>query len=151
RVSMEYRYDNSTNNAANPNRPPKRVTWGQRTSDEMGDVWIQVLPRDPANLDVLNESLRAKLLPQNISGYQSMLKADPDNVSLPDDRSLLSLQAGDRRDAVAQFSESLRLRPDPSSHYNLGSALLRAGEWNEAAAHFEQALTLNSDYALAHQ
>src|SRR5262249_6779951 len=59
--------------------------------------------------------------------------------------------AGDRRDAVAQFSESLRLRPDPSSHYNLGSALLRVGEWNEAAAHFEQALTLNSDYALAHQ
>ena len=28
-------YDNSTNNRFNPNSPPKRVTWGEQTTDEM--------------------------------------------------------------------------------------------------------------------
>src|SRR5260221_14271003 len=77
RLSMEYTYDNSPGNPANPSPPPKPITWGQRTSDEMGDLWIQVLPGNLTDLAVLNRSLRDKLLPQNISGYRSMLKADP--------------------------------------------------------------------------
>jgi hypothetical protein len=28
-------YDNSEKNPRNPNRPPKPVTWGEKTSDEM--------------------------------------------------------------------------------------------------------------------
>jgi tetratricopeptide (TPR) repeat protein/mono/diheme cytochrome c family protein len=152
RLSMEYTYDNSPDNPANPGRAaPRRVLWGQRTSDEMGDLWIQVLPARPADLDVLNQSLRDKLLPQDISGYQSMLKADPDNVSLHDDLALLFSAAGEWHATVAQFAQSLRLRPDAASHYNLGNALLRTGDLAEADVHFEHALQLKPDYALAHQ
>ena len=45
-VDASTRYDNSAANARNPERPPKRARWGQRSSDEMGDLWIQVLTRD---------------------------------------------------------------------------------------------------------
>ena len=44
-ISMRYTYDNSAANPRNPHRPPARVVWGQNTSDEMGDLWIQVIPR----------------------------------------------------------------------------------------------------------
>jgi tetratricopeptide (TPR) repeat protein/mono/diheme cytochrome c family protein len=151
RLSMEFTYDNSEYNAANPSHPPKRVTFGQQSSDEMGDLWIQVLPTDPRDLPLLKESLRAKLLPQNISGYQMMLRADPDNVGMHDDLAILFSQAGDLPNAAAQFAESLRLRPNAPSQYNLGNALLGLGEWAEAGAHFEKALALDADYALAHQ
>ena len=43
RLSMEYTYDNSAANVRNPQLPPARVFWGQRSQDEMGDLWFQLL------------------------------------------------------------------------------------------------------------
>ncbi len=61
-VSMRYVYDNSNDNLANLNHPPKRVETGPRASDEMAQLWLQVLPkslphsiRDPRM--VLHEAL----------------------------------------------------------------------------------------------
>jgi hypothetical protein len=34
-INLEARYDNSTSNPRNPNSPPKKVTWGEQTTDEM--------------------------------------------------------------------------------------------------------------------
>jgi len=151
-LSMEYSYDNSEWNPANPDKPPKRVIYGQRTSDEMGDLWIQVVPRRPADLRSLNSSLRAKLLPQNISGYRMMLEADPDNPSLHDDLALLFVEAGDLDRAAQQFEETLRLRRDaPSAYYNLGNVLLSLGRLDEAARDFQKALELDSSYAFARE
>ena len=47
-ISMRYVYDNSSDNVANPNDPPRRVVAGNRSSDEMAHLWIQVLPRASA-------------------------------------------------------------------------------------------------------
>ncbi len=44
-ISMRYVYDNSEDNVANPNHPPKRVKGGNRSSDEMAHLWLQVLPK----------------------------------------------------------------------------------------------------------
>jgi len=152
RLSMEYTYDNSDRNPANPNTPPVRVRFGQRSSDEMGDLWVQVLPRNPADLPALARSLRAKLLPQHISGYRTMLEADPDNASLHDDLALLFVEAGDLESAARQFSETLRLKPDAAAaHYNLGNVLLPLGRLNEADGEFRRALELDSHYALARE
>jgi hypothetical protein len=35
KLRVEARYDNSSANPRNPNNPPKRVTWGEQTTDEM--------------------------------------------------------------------------------------------------------------------
>ena len=35
RLALEARYDNSTENWRNPNNPPKAVSWGEQTTDEM--------------------------------------------------------------------------------------------------------------------
>lgn len=35
RVDVEAHYDNSEDNIVNPNTPPKEVTWGEQTTDEM--------------------------------------------------------------------------------------------------------------------
>ncbi len=41
---MRYVYDNSTGNPRNPHTPPVRVKAGNRSEDEMGHLWLQVLP-----------------------------------------------------------------------------------------------------------
>src|SRR6202048_1511120 len=43
-VSMRYSYDNTDGNPLNPNDPPKRVTGGNSSSDEMAHTWAPVLP-----------------------------------------------------------------------------------------------------------
>ena len=61
-IAMRYVYDNSEQNVANPNHPPKRVKGGNRSSDEMAHLWLQVLPKSlpDSNRDprmVLQEAL----------------------------------------------------------------------------------------------
>jgi len=40
RVDLEAHYDNSANNPVNPNNPPRFVTWGEQTTDEMCIAFI---------------------------------------------------------------------------------------------------------------
>jgi len=42
RIDLEAFYDNSTDNIHNPTTPPKRVTWGEQTSDEMAITFFQI-------------------------------------------------------------------------------------------------------------
>ena len=151
-VTMDIAFDNSAENRANPSYPPRRVTFGQRSDDEMADMWMQVVPAVSADRERLVTGLRRKLLPQNIDGYRSMIAADPANVSLHDDLALLGIEAGDLPLAIAEFQQSLRLRPAAAtSHYNVGNALLLARRAEEAAHYFRDALRLDPAYGLAHQ
>ncbi len=42
-VHMRFKFDNSSDNPKNPSKPPKRVRWGEQTSDEMALVFFQIL------------------------------------------------------------------------------------------------------------
>ncbi len=53
RLDGELTYDNSTNNVRNPNTPPKRVKWGENSTDEMGSLILNVVPKNPGEIDVL--------------------------------------------------------------------------------------------------
>jgi hypothetical protein len=55
-ISLEYSYDNAEDNKSNPHRPVRRVTWGPQSSDEMGNLGVQLLPRSTADAAVLVKS-----------------------------------------------------------------------------------------------
>ena len=56
-IAMRYVYDNSAANVRNPHVPPARVVWGQNTTDEMGDLWVQMVPRTTGDFARLNEDV----------------------------------------------------------------------------------------------
>ncbi len=60
-LHMRYVYDNSSANPRNPAKPPIRVRNGNRSTDEMGHLWLQVLPvhRDGAQQFRCRKSTRA--------------------------------------------------------------------------------------------
>ncbi len=150
-LAMEFTYDNSARNPDNRFAPPRRVTWGQDSSNEMGDLWIQVVPVRPADLGPLTRDRRPTELAEDIVGFEMELAADPDQVMMHDDVASLYLQFGRIDEAAAHYRESARLRPgSPAAAYNLGTTLLQAGALDEAAGELERALRLNPDYALAH-
>lgn len=151
-VTMRWRYDNSNGNRRNPNQPARRVTYGQRTSDEMSELWFQAVPRQPGDRDLLARSIRAKVLPEEIKGLEMMIAAQPDSVALHDDAALLYVEAGNLERAAAHFAESVRLMPaSPAAHFNLGTALLGRGMRDQAARQFREALKLDPAYARAHR
>jgi hypothetical protein len=44
RLDVEIAYDNTSANPSNPSNPPKRVTFGEQSTDEMGAVTIEIVP-----------------------------------------------------------------------------------------------------------
>jgi tetratricopeptide (TPR) repeat protein len=151
-VTARWVFDNSEANAKNPNRPPRPVLFGQRTSDEMAELWFQVVPRTADDRQRLTRLLHAHLLPENIKGYEMMIRAEPDNAALHDDVALLYAEAGNLDGVAAHFAEAARIRPgSASAHYNLGNTRLLQGRRAEARAAFERAIAVDPAYANAHR
>jgi Flp pilus assembly protein TadD len=150
-LSMEYRYDNSATNVRNPERPAKRARWGQRSSDEMGDLWIQVLTRDEPDLVTLTREFRTKVATEDAIGYEMEIERLPSDAGLHDDAALLYLELGRPDRAVEHFQKTLALRGDmPQAHYNLGTAFAVARKYDEAIYEFQRAIRLAPGYAIAH-
>jgi tetratricopeptide (TPR) repeat protein len=150
-VSMRYTYDNSADNPRNPHHPPARVVWGQNTADEMGDLWLQVIPRIAADEPILTADFRRKAHAEDLAAYTRLLRGDPQNPLRHDAVASLYLDAGQLDEAIAEFRESLRLNHDSApTQYNLGFALSARGRRDEAIAAFQEALRIDPDYAQAH-
>jgi tetratricopeptide (TPR) repeat protein/mono/diheme cytochrome c family protein len=166
-VSMRFTYDNSAGNPRNPNRPPKRVIAGDKAADEMGHLWLQVLPRsrDDARM-VLQEALmrqRLKKYPSDftahfnlgavlesagklkeaITHYQAALRVSPDAVIAHNNLGAALQTMGDYEAAISHYRQAVKLKPDyANARYNLGNALLSAGKVDEATIHLRETLRL---------
>jgi mono/diheme cytochrome c family protein len=151
RLAMEYTFDNSAANARNPDRPPRRVVWGQRTADEMGDLWFQLVPHNPRDRNALNAEAERKMTLEDVRGYETMLRVAPADAELRNDLALLYLGLGRTALAVEHFRRSVQLKPDSTAmRFNLATALSVGGQLDEAVAEYERVLTLDPAYLGAH-
>jgi tetratricopeptide (TPR) repeat protein len=146
-LQMRYTYDNSAANRRNPDREPKRVRWGQRSSDEMGDLWIQVLPRSDGDRTKLAADFGPKVLAEDAVGYETLLAGEPANGRLHEAAAAIYLSL-DRVDAaLSHLREALRLSPESvEAHYNMGTSLIRLRRPAEARQHLERALSLQPSH-----
>ena len=144
-ISMRYVYDNSDDNALNPNHPPQRVRGGNRSKDEMAHLWLQVLPRnfdsragDPRML------LQEALARHNIRNNSEDFEAHYNLASM--------LQArGDTADAQTEYEAALQIRPEDATANNaLGAVLLASGQAGRAMLYFQTATQTSPDYFDAH-
>lgn len=162
-VSMRYRYDNSSANPRNPNHPAKVVNAGNQATDEMGHLWLQLLPRGrgdhrrpiqealmrhriekyPGDFSArlnLGAILLSRLDAQGaIESLQAAISLDPKRPEAHNMLGSAFRNVGRFADAMAQFR--LALVADPSfvdARYNLATALVRAGQMEEAIANFRQ-------------
>ncbi len=66
-LKLEAIYDNSAENSKNPNSPPKRVRWGEQTTDEMCLCGVSVVTDTMADLKKIL-SMRGNRLGRALSG-----------------------------------------------------------------------------------
>jgi len=150
-VTMRYRYDNSSGNPRNPASPPVRVPWGQQSSEEMGDFWLQVMPKSPDERQLLDQAFRAKWMAADIIGLESLIRREPGRAALRDDIAVLYMELDRPAEAVPHFEAAVKLKPESAAaHFNYGTALAGAGKPQEAVEQYQQALEIRPDYAIAH-
>jgi len=140
RIEMRYTYDNSPANRRNPNRPPKRVTFGQTSASEMGSFWLQVVPRRPGDLAVLDRDFAPKILRDDIAGNEKWLEVEPRNAELRAELAACYLESHRIDDALAQLREAAKLDPAPGRHYDVAAVLLLKQQYAEAEQSFRLAL-----------
>ena len=150
-VNMSYRYDNSATNPRNPAAPPVRVPWGQQSREEMGDLWLQVVTKTPAERQLLDRAFREKWMATDAVGLESLIQRDPERASLRDDVAVLYMELNRPAEAVPHFEAALKAKPgSAAAHFNYGTALAGAGRLEEAVTQYQRALALRPNYAVAH-
>ena len=173
-IHMQYHYDNSAANPRNPNHPGKRVRSGNQATDEMGHLWLQVLPHYPGDhRRELQEAVmrhRLEKNPQDAVAHMNLgaillSRLDPQGAvtelraaaqlqpNQPEVHNMLGLGLATlnrNAEAIPQFEMALRARPDyASARFNLATALAKSGKIDEAIANLRQILATNPDDAYA--
>ncbi|HEX8797521.1 MAG TPA: tetratricopeptide repeat protein, partial [Terriglobales bacterium] len=140
-LKMHYLYDNSEDNTANPNLPPARVEGGNRSTDEMAHLWLQVLPKN----DPSHQGDPRMVLQEAWARYE--VEKAPGSFESRYNLGEMLEARGALDEAVEQFQVALAIRPtDAIANNALGGALLAKGDVSGAMSHFNLALASEPDY-----
>lgn len=144
-ISMRYSYDNSDGNIRNPHSPPIRVKGGNKTTDEMAHLWLQLLPRQSRiNGEDARLVLQKALMEHNLQKY-------PGNYVANYNLAAVYQAEGNFEQALTYYQRALRIRPKEAMAENsIGTVLQLEGKLDEAAVHYRNALHLQADYTDAH-
>jgi Flp pilus assembly protein TadD len=148
---MEYTYDNSTNNARNPAHPPRRVEYGLASTDEMGELWLQVLTYHTNDLAALEKDYGARVFHDAVAYNEYLLRLNTNDVTAHVELGKAKTAQGKPVEALKHLRIAARLQPDnEETHYFLGLLYQRQGKPNYARTEFEQILRLNPANFKAH-
>ena len=141
---MVYVYDNSADNPRNPHDPPQRVVYGPSSADEMGDLWLQAVPRSTADLASLNRFLERRELEALIEGYRKQVSDRPTDAEARFNLGSELVRGGALEEGIAVLERTVALEPTmATAHMNLGYAFAARGERAAALEYLQQAVELD--------
>lgn len=143
---MRWTYDNSSDNERNPNHPPKRVKYGPQTTDEMGELWYQVLPRYASERNFFEKDFYAHLGRLVIDYNESLLKENPNDAEAHTKAGRARLYFGQVLEALDHFQTAIKADSNyDKAYYEIGFIYLRQNKLPEAQQAFENVVRLNPD------
>ncbi len=150
-VTMRYRYDNSATNTRNPNNPVRRVVFGPQSTDEMAELWLQVLVKNTNDLAVLQKVQKARNDEETIAYYEWQLQINPNDPAVHTALGKVLGPVGRLEEATRHFQIALQIDPKlVEAHYYLGLSLLTMREIEGARHEFQAALAHDPSYVKAH-
>jgi tetratricopeptide (TPR) repeat protein/mono/diheme cytochrome c family protein len=142
-LTMRYVYDNSDKNDENPRHPPVRVRLGPKSTDEMAELGLQVMPKSTADAAQLAQAFDERDMLANVALGEARVREAPDLV---ENRAFLGgayVEAGRFPEAIPQLEAALRLdERSASAHSDLGTALMAQGNLAGAIGHLQRAAAL---------
>jgi Flp pilus assembly protein TadD len=151
RLEAAFEYDNSASNPRNPRTPPERVLYGPSSLDEMGEIWIQVVPERGEELERLVTDFGRKNLRSSIEGWTHRLRVSPAEPTALAGLGTVAQARGDHAEAVELLGRALASRPDHVvARYNLGVSLEALGRLDEAERAYREVIRVEPEYSDAH-
>ena len=172
-LGMRWIYDNSTGHS-HRNLPPGRVRAGNRTTDEMAHLQVQVGVRDHRDRLLLEEAYFRYLLgrdptnarflfglggalkdqgrwPEAEAAYRGALARRPEYVTAHNNLGAVLTEQRRTSEAIGHFQAAVRFEPEfAGAHYNLAFALGMEGQVDKAITGYREALRYNPDFGEAH-
>ena len=142
-LTMQYTYDNSSANPRNPRTPPASVLYGPGSTDEMGDLWLQLLPMDASGAAILARAYGEMERRKNIMSAELMVSRHPGDATWLNVLGARYIDGGRVSEGIARLEDAIAIMPGHAeAHHNLGTALQRAGRLAEATASLRRAAAL---------
>jgi Flp pilus assembly protein TadD len=141
-LSVEFSYDNSADNRRNPNDPPQNIEFGPMSSNEMADLWVQVMPKSERESVDLRHGVAHHLGKKIIESLEQQVKLKP-NVNGHIELARYYRSMGQLSEAVTQLQRALELAPANTTVLeNLAIALTDVGQRAEALIHWKRHVQL---------
>lgn len=149
-IHLRFRYDNSENNPRNPNQPPIRVTFGPQSTDEMANLSIQMLPRNPTDWATLEQDYAQRIVTEILEYNALLLRNNPTNAHALTQTGTALLALGKLQEARVPLRQAVELDPeDEEAHYNLGLIALEESQAAQAEQSFRRVLEINPENGMA--
>lgn len=143
KITMQYTYDNSDKNQENPHHPPVRVRLGPNSSDEMGELGLQVLTGSTADSARLVQYFDDRDAEANVALGEKRVREEPANAEYQAFLGGSYVDVGRLDEARPHLEAALRLNPRlASAHSNLGTVLLEKGDIQGAVDQLQRAAAL---------
>lgn len=148
-IEMKYTFNNSDTNIRNPFSPPQRVLQGKETTDEMGDLWFQMVPIDRANRRVVQDAVNKHQALWVYREAKFLCETRP-SVESYNMYGMILDAMGKRDFAREQYVAAVRMQPEciPALN-NLATSYMKTREFDEAERLLRKALRLRETYPSA--
>lgn len=151
RLVLRVTFDNSTANLRNPANPPVRVQFGLNTTDEMAELWLQLLPRTTNGLAAFSRTNLERTVRDVRSFNLQRLRINAKDAAAMVNLGKAALSQGQRAEAQTQFLRAVETQPElDDAHYFLGLIHRMENNPGAAAREFARTLELNPGHVRAH-
>jgi hypothetical protein len=140
-LSMSFSFDNSTNNTRNPSNPPKPVSVGRQSTDEMAELWFQLVPRDKSQLGAFQRDYGVKVKSRTLEAALFALKKNPNDAGGLSSLGMIRYSEGKMTEAEQRFRAAVQSDPSHAeAHYGLGLIFRKNRRLIDARREFEASL-----------
>ncbi|MAE61532.1 MAG: hypothetical protein CMJ49_09275 [Planctomycetaceae bacterium] len=145
-------YDNSAANVRNPNQPPRRVVFGPRSSDEMGEMYFLVVPHSEQDAATLRKQFTLKDIETWVAGWKKRVEVVPSDYGAHNRLATYHATRGRLGPAIGHWQEVVKLKPQWAEvRAKLARALARERRYDEALPHYLRLLKGQPGNAALHR
>src|SRR5205085_2050135 len=109
------------NNVFNPSNPPKRVTVGPQSTDEMAELWLQLVPRLKSDIPVFQRDYGIKVKGRMYNGAIFALANNPLDAKGLSTLGMYLYSEKKYSEAEERFRSALRSNSaEAQAHFGLG-------------------------------
>jgi tetratricopeptide (TPR) repeat protein len=150
-LTMRFTYDNSAENRNNPAKPPRLVTFGPQSNDEMANLLLQFVTKTAADSARILRDFERKDALANVASNEMLVRRFPRDAGHRTNLGGSYLEVGRLADAIRELEEAVRLDPNHLHAQNfLGGAYFNARRFDDAVRHLQRATVLAPDHAPLH-